>query len=126
MQTYSLGLGASFFTRKPVQPTQTQTKPYTSLSSHDMVCFAGKSPRTRRDEWEKKCRAIGVSSDEIETIKTQASQDPNVINATNQNKSTYTFNAEIKLLREEYNKRVENASGAYDGAHDSVSESEWN
>jgi hypothetical protein len=127
MQTYSLGLGTSFSTRKSVQPTLTLTKPYASLSSHDTVHFSAKRENNtaRRIKYETLCLAVGVTEAEIASLREAAKNTDKVKNADVKQKFDRTNSEHAKLLKAEYLKRLKNESGEYDGAHDSVSESEW-
>ena len=125
MQTYSLAFSGSLFLgTKNTQQTQIQAKPYASLVNHDTVHFSGENNTARRQRYEALCLAVGVSKDEIASLREVARNTDNVKNAATRQKSDRTNSEHAKLLKKEYLKRLENASGEYDGAHDSVFESE--
>src|SRR6185369_3616426 len=91
-----------------------------SLESKDTVHF-GVNSKIHRDKREALCRSIGFTDTEIQALKDQVANTDEVKNADTRKKTDLRYRREAQLMQREYNKRVENISGDYDGAYEEVS-----
>ena len=88
-----------------------------SLESKDTVHFSHKTSKESVKDWEKKCRAIGISQEKINEIKTQAANSPIVTNTNGNSRGQKRYVEQRRALQAYYDKIIANESGVYDGAH---------